>query len=197
MSNFNDISNIWQNAPAPVPGNVPAILKGVKKKRMEAVKRSALCILSLLGAGMVVGWVGLYYHARYFTTYVGIVMVLVAIILGVFFQSKILQYMTRPIDIAADNMAFLIKMKEYRKKQHYLHTTGNMLYFILLSVGMFLYLFEFTYGSTTFIILTYGLTFAWVGFAWFYLRPRTIRKETQKLNSMIEELERVVKQMEG
>ena len=61
---------------------------------------------------------------------------------------------------------------------------------------MILYMYEFTHGKLYYFVLDYGLTLSWIAFAWFYLRPRSIRKESKKLNTIIEHLERIAKQVE-
>jgi hypothetical protein len=45
--------------------------------------------------------------------------------------------------------------------------------------------------SPTAAILSYLLTFIWIAFNWFYIRPKTIRKQESQLNEMIERFEKI------
>jgi hypothetical protein len=38
-------------------------------------------------------------------------------------------------------------------------------------------------------LLTYGITGLWIAFNWFYLKPKIIKKQQQKLNDSIAALE--------
>jgi hypothetical protein len=44
-------------------------------------------------------------------------------------------------------------------------------------------------------IITYAVTLAWIVFNWFYLRPKTIKKQQAKLDDLISKFERINKQL--
>ena len=68
-------------------------------------------------------------------------------------------------------------------------------YFILFTAGLGLYFYELTHNDLKFALLVYGLTGAWIAFNWFYIRPRTIKKQNRKINAAIEQLERISGQL--
>jgi hypothetical protein len=70
-----------------------------------------------------------------------------------------------------------------------------LLYFILLGLGLVLYMIEYALRmSLTGAVLTYGITCLWIAINWFYFRPRIIRKQQQNLNDTITAIENMNKQ---
>ena len=71
-------------------------------------------------------------------------------------------------------------------------------YFILLLLGLALYMFEYTSRMTLLSgILAYSITGAWILFNWFYIRPRQIKKQQRKLDVVIARVEAVNEQLDG
>ncbi|MBZ4043437.1 hypothetical protein [Flavobacterium hibisci] len=45
--------------------------------------------------------------------------------------------------------------------------------------------------------LTYGITFLWILFNWFFIRPKQIKKQQDKINSLIQRFEEATHQLES
>ena len=71
-----------------------------------------------------------------------------------------------------------------------MQTTILNLYYVLLSTGIGLYMYEYTQLMTAFWgIFAYGITSIWILFNWFYLRPKQIKKQQSKLDEIIGKFE--------
>ena len=59
-------------------------------------------------------------------------------------------------------------------------------YFVLLSLGLCLYMYEYTFARSwpTGIAAYVGLA-GWIALNWFYFRPRILRKDKQRLEQFI------------
>jgi hypothetical protein len=91
---------------------------------------------------------------------------------------------------------YLEQLIRIKRKQEFLNKVMINIYFTMLSIGLFLYFQQFTPRMSVWgDILTYGLSFGWIALAWFYLRPRGIKKKQKPLNDMIEKLQAVNKQL--
>ena len=44
-------------------------------------------------------------------------------------------------------------------------------------------------------VLSYSITLAWIAFNWFYIRPKTIKKQESKLDELISKFESINKQL--
>ena len=70
------------------------------------------------------------------------------------------------------------------------------LYYIMLGFGLCLYMYEYASRMTTFWgIFTYALMLSWIGFTWFYLRPKQIKKDDAKINILIKKFEAINEQL--
>src|SRR5690606_28630867 len=79
------------------------------------------------------------------------------------------------------NQSYLAQLLLIRKREIQLETAGTNFYFLILSTGLALYLFEYALRMPTpGLILTYGITGSWILFNWFYFRPRIIQKNQEK-----------------
>ncbi len=80
-----------------------------------------------------------------------------------------------------------IKMEEGR-----IQTTIMTLYFILLSAGIALYMYEYTsYMPFRWGIFSYSIVVLWICFNWFVLRPKVIKKNREKTDELIGQLEKI------
>jgi hypothetical protein len=71
-------------------------------------------------------------------------------------------------------------------------------YFITLSLGICLYMYEYISRMTNVgAFFSYLITLTWIGFNWFYLRPKTIKKQQTKLNELISKFETLNKQLDS
>jgi amino acid permease len=77
-----------------------------------------------------------------------------------------------------------------------MQTTMLNLYFILLFAGICLYMYEYT-SRMKFIyaVTAYVVTLAWIAINWFYLRPKTIKKQQAKINGLIDKFEEINNQL--
>ena len=94
--------------------------------------------------------------------------------------------------VETDSRGYLNQMIKLKRKQEFIGSTLISAYFIFLSLGLALYMIEYVRrGSLVFQLSAYGLSFAWIAFAFFYLAPKGIRKQRKAINEVIARLEEV------
>jgi len=92
---------------------------------------------------------------------------------------------------------YLQDLKEYQKNRAKVAGWFYYLYVLLISLGLSLYFVEVLRNSTIlYKVLVYGLTFVWIMFLTFYYKKRIFKNEEEKLNLIIEKLERLQGQFE-
>jgi len=91
---------------------------------------------------------------------------------------------------------YLKQLLKLKAKQLFLQSTMLNIYFILLSTGICMYMYEYT-SRMTFLwaVISYGLTLLWIAVNWFYFRPRTIKKQQTKINELISKFEKLSQQL--
>lgn len=191
MSTEIDFKALWNKQEA---GDIPDTKELFAKA--DAVKRTTrnnLIKLNLLLLATIafIGWVGFNIDNEKTTTVIGIILITIAIVsyLAVYNQMIPLLFKTK---FDASSQEYLNQLLNVKRKFDFLNRVMINIYFILLSAGLALYMLQFAARMTAFwAIFWYVITFAWIAFAWFYLRPRGVRKKQKPLLDLIARLEEV------
>ena len=193
MSNNIDFKDLWQKKISEPPALSELVSLASKLKRQLFIRAILLNIVLLITAAIIIG-IWLTYKPQFITTKIGICLVIFAIISFVFVQSRILPYLKKEKDILNLN-EHLIQLKKMRQKELFIQTSMMNFYFFFLSLGIFLYMYEYVPKTLLSISLTYGITAAWFALNWFYIRPKGIKKQQEKTNSLIAKFENLQKQI--
>jgi hypothetical protein len=176
--------------------SIPAAdLKEVLNKAMQLKKRSrnkiiGMNLLLISTAVFIIGIV-IYFHPQMISTKLGVLLVIIGIVSFVTANNIISRDLFKS-NIDYSTKKYLDQFIRLKQKQEFIHKTMFTIYFILLSSGIALYLYEYASRmSAAGAITTYGVTFVWIAFNWFYLRPKAIKKQQAKMNEMIDMLESV------
>lgn len=197
MTNFDNIQNLWQADKGASLPDSKEIITQIRKTRKKMLRRNIIGVVVLCLTFFYIIFVGWYYHFEKWTTRTGIIVVLVAIVMVIVFNSRLVQLLLKQEDITLDNRKYLEQLIHYRNTQHIIHFRGMVWYFILLTLGICLYMVEFAERSVYFGIAAYALTLGWIAFAWLYLMRRAKKKQAREVDMQIENLKRLVEKMEG
>ena len=193
--NNDDLKMLWGAQPTAAAPEVYVLMaratKVKNKLRNKLIRGNVILVLT----GIFIAWVWIHYQPQMITTKVGIVLCISAIATYVISSTSSLQFLFKS-NPEADSANYLVQLIVLRQKQEYLQRTIMALYFILLSVGICLYMIEYAMmmglrGG----LIAYGVTLAWIAFNWFYTRPRTARKQLASINEAISQLEEVNRQL--
>ena len=192
MQNFDTIKDLWQSAkPAQLP-DTATIRAEAQKLRRKMLQKTLSGTLLLAGTLGFIAWIGLHYRFTQWTTVTGIILVLIAVMMAVLFNSRLLQLLLKQGNTALDNAAYLQELIRFRHTQRRIQSKGISAYFALLTAGIVLYMAEFAQRGLLFGIIAYSLTLAWIAFNWFYIRKRTIAKQEKAISAQIESLEQLI-----
>jgi len=192
MKTFEDLQDIWQSSPLinAIP-DVATILEEVKKQHRKMLRKNIVVALLLAATAIYITILGFNFVFKFPTTYIGMAIVVLTVISGVFVNALLSVPAKTNGQIMESASAYLEVLIKYNNRQKRLLANYYGIYFIGLSIGMAMYLYEFAARNISFGVIAYLGTFGWFAFSWFYLRKRAIRKQQAKLNGMIEKLEAV------
>lgn len=197
MQHFDEIQNLWlSNNQSELP-DAKEIFLQIKRTRRKMIRRNVLGALTLCLTFIFIGFIGWYYHFERWTTRVGIIITLLTIILGIGFNSRLLQLLSRQGDTTLSNKEFLGHLIHFRKARRAIHLKGMALYFILLTIGIVLYMVEFAERNLIFGIIAYTITLGWIAFSWIYFNKKRGQEQEQEINKQIENLKRLLEGIEG
>ena len=198
MQNFDEIKDLWlKNTTAEALPSAKEIMQQIEGSRKKAIRKNVLLAITLGLTFLFIVLIGYYYDFKLWTTAVGIILVLIAIVIGIFFNTKLVLLLLKQGDPMLDNKNFLHQLVTFRANQRFIQTKGLSLYFILLSAGIFLYMFEFAVRDITFGLVAYLLTLAWIALNWFYFRKKAIAKQEKEINGQISMIEKLISNLES
>ena len=191
MKDFDHLVMVWQGQPKLEPVAVDDVLKQVKKGMSNLTRNLFWSIAGMLIALFGIFAVMLFFVFQSWVTYAGIVVILSTMIIYVIMMIRDYRLIHMQ-DLTTNPSAYLQGLKEYQRSRATIYGWMYYLYVLLLSIGLTLYFFEVLQSaSTTFKLMAYGLTAAWLLFCTFYLKGRIFASEQEKLNLMIDRLVRL------
>jgi hypothetical protein len=195
MSTEMDFKALWNKQEA---GEMPdtrelfAKADAVKKTTRNKLIKLNLVLLATI---VFIAWVGFNIDNVRPTTTIGIVLIGIAIVSYLIAYNQMIPSLFKA-NFDASSQEYLNQLLSVKRRFDFLNRVMINVYFVLLSAGLALYMFQFAVRMTTFwAIFWYAITFAWIAFSWFYLRPRSIKKKQKPLNDVIARLEGVNKQL--
>lgn len=195
MNDNIDFKALWnqQNATPPSLHLLVNDAQNFKKKKQYQI--IGLNILLVLTSLFIVG-IWFYFEPKLISTKIGIILAVLSMVLFSSVQNTLLPLLKKE-DTSLDNRAYLKLLLEVKTKQSTLQTKVISAYFLLLSLGIGLYMIEYALMMPLYWGITcYTLTFLWIAFNWFYLRPRIIKKQNLELDLLIEQFEQLNAQLE-
>ncbi|MEN2415819.1 hypothetical protein [Flavobacterium mesophilum] len=197
MENNNiDFKDLWKKQSVNQP-DMEDLLQRVGQFKKASLRSLWKTNIMLLATSAFIIFIWIYYQPQFISTKIGIVLVVLGMVIYLFASNKLFGNY-KDIDATQDNHEYLQKLVSIQKKQQFLQTNMMSLYFLMLTAGICLYMYE--YASRMTILgasLTYGITLLWILFNWFYVRPKQIKKQQSKINSLIEKFEEVNHQLES
>ena len=194
MENNIDFKNLWKQQSVSPP-NMEELLSKVKHFKSVSIRKLVITNVLLIATSVFIGFIWYRYQPQFISTKIGIVLIIFAMALYLFVYNKLITFY-KNIEGNQSNSEYLQNLISIKAKQHYLQSRVLSLYFLLLGSGLGLYMYEYTSRMTIlWAIVSYTITLGWIGFTWFYLRPKEIKKEQNRINTLISKFEAVNNQL--
>jgi Ca2+/Na+ antiporter len=196
MKDFDHLMSVWQGQPKQDHPSVDEVLKQVKKDIRGITSRMYWAIVTMT-ATMIGAFILMFFMAfKSPATTIGIFIIVITIALYLYMIVRH-YHMLNKRDLTQNPTDYLDSLKEYQKNRTKVVGWFYYIYILLLSAGLGLYFIEILENaSLPFKLATYGFTFIWFMFTTFYIKPRMFKNEEEKLNLMIDRLERLQEQFD-
>ena len=191
-----DFKTLWKQQEVD-QSNMDDLMSKLKKFKYNGLKQVLITNILLLATGAFIVFIWYFFQPKLISTKIGIVIAIMAMLIFLLAYNKLFKFYKTSSE-AKSNSDYLKDLIAIKRKQKFLQTTMMQLYFILLSLGICLYLYEYVslmpilWGVTMYLV-----TLAWLVFNWVYIRPKVIKKKQAKLDAWIETFERITSQLEN
>ncbi len=184
MSDNINLKEIWNRQEVAIP-NIQNLYDNVNQlKKLNLLKLIGITITGITTI-IFISFIWYFYQPKLITTKIGILLSIISIVIYVIAHNSMLSFLfkkNRAIN-NKDYLQLLIKLKE---KQLFLQTRTLNTFFILFSLGISLYLFEFTLKMSILLgAVIYTTTLVWIAINWFYFKPLIIKKQNTKIDQLL------------
>ena len=184
MESNIDIKELWNRQAVPAADQFE-ILNKIRRFRKSGLKR-----------GIFLDFIWIYFKPQFLSTKIGIIVGILPMCIVVVGNRKITS-LYKSLDEKQSNIDYLNNLLMLKGKETFMQTKVMSLYFILLSSGIFLYMYEYTLNSSfTFRLIAYSVLFLWIALNWFVLRPVMIKKNRRKMDCLIRQIEKIKSQVD-
>jgi 4-hydroxybenzoate polyprenyltransferase len=196
MKDFDHLMSVWQAQPKQDQLSVDEVLKQVKKGIRSITSQLYWGVVAMIAMLALTFCILFFFVFQSWLTYVGITIMLITMLLYAVMIIRNYRILNKR-DSTINPTEYLQDLKEYQKKRAKIVGWFYYLYVLLISLGLSLYFVEVLKGASLYYkIMVYGLTLIWIFFLTFYYKKRIFKNEEEKLNLIIEKLERLQGQFE-
>ena len=190
MKDFDHLMSVWQGQPKQDQLSVDEALKQVKKG-VRSIKSQLYWGIMATLAVIALTFVITFFFVFKWLTYLGLFIMLFTMLLYAVRVIRDYRILSRR-DATINPVEYLQDLKQYQRNRAKITGWFFYLYLTLISLGLSLYFIEILQNASTFYkISIYSLTILWFLFLTFYYKKRIFRSEEEKLNLIIERLERL------
>jgi len=196
MKDFEHLISVWQGQPKQEQLSVDEALKQVKKGIRGITNQLYWGIVAMIAVLILTFVILFFFVFQSWLTYVGIFTMLITMLVYAILIIRNYRILHKR-DATLNPTEYLQDLKEYQKNRAKIAGWFYYLFVMLISVGLSLYFVEVlrnvsVYGKAA----IYTFTVAWFLFLTFYYKKRIFKNEEEKLNLMIDRLERLQGQFE-
>jgi hypothetical protein len=178
MDHLIELKKIWRAADTRQLPDAAAVALVAKKYRSTHLWKKIWLISTATLLGSLMLWVVYDYHSTLVSTRIGEGLILLSIVIFIFTNTRSLNRLNQVND--SDNKAFMVYLEQVCNNRRYFYRFTQPICFALSTTGLLLYFFELLQG-TSYLVPVYSLLMIYLLFMWLYVRPRTFKKQFQKL----------------
>lgn len=196
MDNNIDFKDLWKQQVVNSP-NIEELLAKLKHFKKTSLRRLILTNAMLIATCVLILLIWYYYQPQFLSTKIGIVLNVAIMAIYLLVYNRLFDAY-KELDNTDSNAEYLQKLIAIKTKQKFLQSKMLSIYFVVLGLGTCLYMYEYA-SMMSFLwgFFVYAVLLFWMGFVWFYLRPRQIVKENSKIDTLIDTFQRINNQLEA
>jgi hypothetical protein len=195
MKDFEALKDIWHSQLATPKVSYDDVIKGIKKSKSSFANKLLFEIIGMLVMMMLFILIWLKTYSTMWTTHLSFLIILGCCLYYLYAQIRDYISISDSGHLLKEPKEYVLYLKKYSRKRYVLNTTKYRMYSIFTALAFSLYFVEIYYSSPLWQTLV-GLSaiVLWFIFCWYLMRIYK-RKEQEKLNSMITNLEALEDQL--
>lgn len=188
MREFDNLKTIWDKQKDTLVPEASQIIYKAKKEKKSIGKKIIVQVITLVLSMIVIMYVVYTINFRMATTFAGIVLLLMTIFL--FSGIRMYQvFQLSKIDLTQSPKIVLHQLNRYYTFDKFVKTKCMISYFVFLNIGMGLYFIEVMKPMSLLLkSVSLILYIAWMLFAYFVIGRKQLKKDNDKIESVIKNI---------
>ena len=195
MKDFEALKNIWHGQLAKPKLSYEDILAGIKKSKNSFANKLLFETIGILAIIVFFTLIWINSPAMMWTTHLSLLIFLLCCCYYLFVQFRDYKSISNSEHLLKQPGEYINYLKHYQKKRYYLNTTKYSIYSVFIGIAIGLYFIEIYFTSPLLHTIA-GITgtVIWFIICWYLMRVY-IHKEQERLDEIIDKLERLKKQL--
>src|SRR5437588_765598 len=196
MKDFEHLISVWQGQPKQEQLSVDEALKQAKKGIRSITSQLYWGIVAMMAVLLLTFVILFFFIFQSWLTYMGLFIMLSTMLLYAIMIIRNYRILHKR-DNTLNPTEYLQDLKEYQRNRAKIAGWFYYLYVLLISLGLSLYFIEVLRNTTIYYkVAVCSLSVIWILFLTFYYKKRIFKSEEEKLNLIIDRLERLQGQFE-
>lgn len=193
MDNLDDLKALWHTAKTDVLPSSKEMLQIILKFRKQKLRSKWMIIIVSLLLSAALVFIMIHTPFKMLSTYIGGSLMAVSGLILAATNIKSLKRFYQLDDCS--NLEFVAFIEQTRQNQIFYYKKTQVILMSLNTVGLSLYLYESLKDDFLPTLILYGVTTGFLFFNWFFLRPRSYKKNAAKLAATKQHFEKISNQL--
>ncbi len=194
---FDELKNSWKNQKANNLPGVNELLREVKQSRSKLSLKLLTGVVGLLFAIVVFVMIMYLIPFKYAMTQYSILAMGFCMFVAVVYLLYMRNQIPTVSDTSKDSKLYVQQWINYRKNVAAGSKRFMITYFLIIMVGMAIYLYEITEDNIVLMIVAYSSVFLWFAACWFILKPKWEKSTDQKVQAIIDNYQSIADQLKA
>ncbi|WP_134088146.1 hypothetical protein [Olivibacter sp. XZL3] len=192
MKDFNELKQLWHVQQEHEGVSYDAILTTVKQTKNKYTTKLLSHVISIAVIVLITLYIFISFRFHTWTTLLSMFIVITCLVYYMLIQVKDYRSINNSERLLNKPEAYIAYLQAYKQHRYRLNTRNYTIYTICLSIALGLYLIEMSFYVSTFALALFIVaTVVWFLICYFVLMKVYIKKESERLEEMINKLKKL------
>lgn len=195
MKEFEDIRELWKKQ-GEAPVNYNEIIKSIEADQKGYARKLIIQSLSVLIALALIICIWLFKPFSTWTTHLSMLILCACLFYFLIMQLRDYKNVSKFDQLLLKPQDFIEYLKEYKQTSYLLNKRNYKIYSIGIGLAFLFILFEMYFIVPFWLLLLFALmAFGWFVLSYLFLMKEYIKSENRRVETMIDQLEKIKKQL--
>lgn len=183
---FDELAKGWKNQKSEQLPSIDELNNKIGKMRKAMHFRNAIAITLLASSIIVISVIYYFFELSSLVSWIAFGLISLSILSGIGFLIYLRFILPSNVNAMEEGKTYIKQWQRFKKKNAVYSNNFAKFYFIVLSSGLILYIYEVTIESPEIRIIALISTSIWIAYCWFFMKPKLERKTEKELEEILD-----------